>query len=278
MCGTTGPTTAPTRAIPCRRSAGSPTGLAVWAEHMRAPLLVCSDARLEAGANRVLAYPDRTSHGQGGWQMGVSRGSALKGLAGASSSVRSLPRSTVTTVRGQQPPSALVRSPVWRSTPRFPRVVRCRRSAPRRQAAVVVHPARSQAPPRAHARMLKRARRSSCSAATSLAATPATPSSSHCRSSGPATPVTASQTIGYAESGEQRRRKRATTQAVRVTDQIDAFSSDRFQEQKLEDEHFSPIWEDLNALHGVTSKPHAPPQDGARRTDRVPRPHRLTSR
>jgi hypothetical protein len=67
---------------PLPTSAGWPTGLAVWAEHMRAPLLVCADARLEAGANRVIAYPGGTSRGQAGWQFGL-KFSTLEGLANA---------------------------------------------------------------------------------------------------------------------------------------------------------------------------------------------------
>lgn len=56
---------------PLPTGAGWPTGLAVWAEHKRAPLLVSADARLEAGANRVIAYPGGTPRGQAGWQLGV---------------------------------------------------------------------------------------------------------------------------------------------------------------------------------------------------------------
>jgi hypothetical protein len=52
-------------------TAAWPSGLAVWAEHVRATLSVCEDARLEGGANRLIAYPGGTTRGQAGWQLAV---------------------------------------------------------------------------------------------------------------------------------------------------------------------------------------------------------------
>lgn len=65
---------------PIPRSAAWPAGLAIWAEHVRAPLSICEDARLDAGDNRLIAYPGGTPRGQAGWQLGL-RFSTLSRLA-----------------------------------------------------------------------------------------------------------------------------------------------------------------------------------------------------
>lgn len=61
----------PDAGYPRPTGAGWPSGLTAWAEHKGALLLTCADARLEAGENRLLAYPQGTKKGQAGWQLGV---------------------------------------------------------------------------------------------------------------------------------------------------------------------------------------------------------------
>ncbi|MEU4196979.1 hemopexin repeat-containing protein [Kribbella sp. NPDC026611] len=231
---------------PLPTSAGWPTGLAVWAEHKRAPLLVCSDARLEAGANRVIAYPGGTSRGQAGWQLGM-KFSTLQGLAdaleravipdfygddGAGSATIGAGSITRLAINAHGLPGQLdVSNEVFDGkqlssftllelTPQLVRIAR-------------------MLEPGAPIILL------GCNAGRgdsgdNLIEPLSAIWAGH--------PVTAFTTIGYSESGKQRRPEACDNPGMRVTDETDVFSSDPFKEQQLEDEHFSPIWENLNAL------------------------------
>jgi hypothetical protein len=233
---------------PLPTGAGWPSGLAVWAEHSSAPLRSCTDARLEGGENRRLAYPEGTPRGQAGWQLGL-------GFTNPANLADELEQAKIPAFYGDDVAgSGLIAA---ESVTRLALVAQGEPgsldtaeadSASRLSSSTVESPPLRTALERI-GEMLEPAAPVvllGCNCARGAAGDGLLKALSQVW---PGHPVSGFTRIAYADSGRQQRPAMpCNNPGLRVTEREEPFSSDPAVEQCEENQAFAPDWEDLTKL------------------------------